>query len=227
MRVLITRPESDAFKTAEVLKARGHEAVLAPLFVVKPLSHLLVLGPDAFLATSANALRALNCSGVDRAKPMFAVGNATATEAKTQGFTDIRSAAGDSSDLAKLVRSQLKKGMRLGYLTGKPRNDEAVRALSDMYAVETVEIYETVAADHLPDPAREGLESGTLDAVMHFSPRAAVVFGELADKAGLFSLAEQLLHIFISQAAAQPCFRRRAIAKHPTLEAMLESLEKT
>jgi uroporphyrinogen-III synthase len=227
MRVLITRPEPDAIKTAEVLKARGHEAVLAPFFVVNPRSHLLALGPDAFLATSANALRALNCSGVDRAKPMFTVGNATATEAKTQGFTDIRSAAGDSTDLAQLVRSQLKAGMRLGYLTGRPRNDEAIQALSDIYSVETVETYETLAADILPAVAMDGLESGTLNAVLHFSPRAAVVFAELVDKAGFFLQADQILHVFISKAAVQPRFCLRAIAKKPTLESMLENLEKT
>ena len=37
MRVLITRPEEDAARTAALLKARGHEAIIAPLLLALTL----------------------------------------------------------------------------------------------------------------------------------------------------------------------------------------------
>jgi uroporphyrinogen-III synthase len=226
MRVLITRPVEDAERTAEVLKARGHEAILAPLFSLKQRAHGPMRPTDAFLATSANALRALVFAGVDLSKPIFTVGNATAQEAMQQGFSDVRSADGDGDDLTRLVRSQLKMGASLCYLTGQPRNDAAVQALAAIYAVDTIETYETVAEDVLPASARYGLLAGNLDAVLHFSPRAAAVFTKLVEKAGLFQQTDAILHVFISRAAQQVHFNRRRVADKPTLQAMFDCLEK-
>ena len=224
MRVLVTRPAGDADRTAAIVQAHGHRAILAPLFIVKPYPHAPMGQADAYTATSANALRALSFAGINLSKPLFAVGNATANEAAQRGFLDVRSADGDGDDLCRLVRSELQTGASLTYITGKPRNDAAIKALEQTYTITTLETYETVAADILPITASAGLLEGELDAVLHFSPRAAVVFAALVDQAGLAPQANQLLHVFISHAAEQHRFSRRAVAAKPTLEAMLKCL---
>ena len=57
MRVLVTRAQDDAARTAARLAALGHEAVIAPLTVIAPTGHAI---PDevfdAVLATSVHAL---------------------------------------------------------------------------------------------------------------------------------------------------------------------------
>ena len=38
MRLLVTRPEPDAARTAEALRARGHEVLVAPLLRVETIA---------------------------------------------------------------------------------------------------------------------------------------------------------------------------------------------
>jgi uroporphyrinogen-III synthase len=73
MRLLITRPSEDADAFAELLRARGHVAVVAPTMEVRlhegpavPLTNV-----QAVLATSANGIRALapDESGAFRSTP--------------------------------------------------------------------------------------------------------------------------------------------------------------
>jgi uroporphyrinogen-III synthase len=61
MRILVTRPEPDATRQAELLAARGHEPVVAPLLLIEPATcvPLELEGAQALIATSRNALRAL------------------------------------------------------------------------------------------------------------------------------------------------------------------------
>ncbi len=102
MRVLITRPEEDAVKIAALLKARGHEGIVAPL--LRPNFHdgldVSFDGVQAILATSANGVRALVRRTQRRDVPLFAVGPQTEEEAHAHGFTSVRNANGDSRTLA-------------------------------------------------------------------------------------------------------------------------------
>ena len=61
VRLLLTRPEPDAARTAAALRARGHEPIVAPLLAIEIVSDAdLGAGPwAAILVTSANAVRAI------------------------------------------------------------------------------------------------------------------------------------------------------------------------
>ena len=222
MRVLVTRPAEDAGRTGEALAAAGHVAVVAPLFAVEPREHAMPVDCDALVATSANALRHAKPSDVLRDRPLFAVGGATAVEARRAGFRDVRSADGDSRDLASLLSAGAFR--RLVYLAGRPRRDAALLALGDGFEITIVETYETRPAEILPHAAAEGLRNGGIDAVLHFSPRAAVVFRDRVDEAGLLAEAGKALHIYISPAAALDAFPRCKTADRPNLAAMIAAL---
>jgi uroporphyrinogen-III synthase len=228
MQVLVTRPAEDAERTAEALRAAGHEPLMAPLFSLRRLSAVIEGAADAVFATSANALRFADrviLSGL-RGKPLFAVGDATADAARQAGFVDVRPAGGDGESLAGLIRQHMPAGSALLQLAGRPRRDEALLLLRDSYKLTTLETYETIAAQHLSDPVITAFGTGTLDAALHFSPRATAVFLDLAAEAGLAEQAADLMHVCISQAAADSRLKAPRIAAAPSLDAMLEALSR-
>ena len=57
MRLLLTRPEPDAQRTAAALRAQGHDVIIAPLLRIEPAPDAEIgTGPwAAILITSANA----------------------------------------------------------------------------------------------------------------------------------------------------------------------------
>jgi uroporphyrinogen-III synthase len=228
MRILLTRPIDDSARTVAALKALGHEALVAPLFEIRSLPHQLPQKPDMLLATSANALRTCEpgefVAWLDL--PFFAVGDATANAAKAFGFSKVISAGANSIALAALIRSQARRGSHLLQLAGKPRRDVAIQALEGDYKLSTVETYETVACSHLPDTIAVALRRKNINAVMHFSPRAATTFMDLVEVAGLVEIATDLRHICISSTARDSRFGNAIIATHPTLGAMLEALSR-
>ncbi len=222
MRVLVTRPIEDADRTSEALAAAGHEALIAPLFRVAPLPHVMPVVADAIVATSANAIRQADLTNVPRDRPVYAVGRATAGEARRAGFHDVRSAEGDAADLATLLAASPHR--RLAYLAGRPRRDAALHALGEQFSITVVETYETQAVETLPPAAAEALRQGTVAAALHFSPRAAEIFAMLASRAGLAAETARLLHVFISKAAVIDAFPHCRIANRPNLAAMIAAL---
>src|SRR3954471_3946968 len=101
MRLLVTRPRDDAEAFAALLRARGHEAVVAPVmevhFIPGPL--LPCEGVQAVLATSANGMRALAARTERRDLSVYAVGPQTAEAARVAGFARIIDCDGDSAQL--------------------------------------------------------------------------------------------------------------------------------
>jgi uroporphyrinogen-III synthase len=226
MRILLTRPIDDSARTVTALEKLGHEVLVAPLFEVKPLQHQLPQKPDLLLATSANALRACKpekfSAWLDL--PFFAVGDATANTAHAYGFGNVTSAGANSIALATLIRSTASRGSRIVQLAGKPRSDAAIQALGSDYKLSTIETYETMACGHLPEVISDALKKKTIDAVMHFSPRAATTFIDLVEAADLAEIAVDLRHICISSAARDSRLNVVTIATHPTFDAMLEAI---
>src|SRR4051812_9693459 len=90
MRLLVTRPEPDATRTAETLRAHGHEVLVAPLLSTQAVQAEFGGAYDGVLMTSANAARALavhpRAGGLTRLR-CFTVGKRTAEAARAVGFT--------------------------------------------------------------------------------------------------------------------------------------------
>ena len=82
MKLLIIRPQPGADATAHRLRAAGHAPILMPLFAIEhlPVQRVSADGYDAILLTSGNAARAaVKFLSQDHAKPIYAVGSATAS----------------------------------------------------------------------------------------------------------------------------------------------------
>ena len=135
MRVVVTRAQADADRTATVLRARGHDVLVAPLMRVEPIETSLEHGQwSAIVVTSANAPNAIARSPARNTMvklPLFAVGRRSAEAASRAGFTDIASADGDVRDLVRLiaVRHVNNKAPVL-YLAGEDRAADLLAELS-------------------------------------------------------------------------------------------------
>ncbi len=235
MHILVTRPLAEAERTAATLRAQAHRVLLAPMLAIEPLPHAAIgAGPwAAVIMTSGNAARALT-SHPGRASlqplPVFAVGRQTAAAAQAAGFRNVVSADGDAADLLRLLSAQsVARDKPLLYLAG---NDRARDLAGDLAAqgvgVQTVVIYNAVAASELPQDVRQSLERGDIDAVLHYSRRTAAIFADAAGHAGLHGAIARVHHYCLSARAAEPLVAAGAqhvhVAKSPDEEALLALL---
>jgi uroporphyrinogen-III synthase len=113
MRVVVTRPEADAERTAAAVRARGHDVLVTPLMRVEPIAVDLGGEWSALAITSANAPNAIarNPARETLAKlPLLAVGRRSAEAAQQAGFADVTSADGDVRELVRLIETSRRKG---------------------------------------------------------------------------------------------------------------------
>jgi uroporphyrinogen-III synthase len=229
VRLLITRPEPDGARTAAALRARGHEAVLAPLLRIEPVAAALGRGPwDGVIMTSANAARALAthpCRAEIVGLPAFVVGRRTGEAARKVGFAQVTSADGDADDLVRLIRQQ-PTGAHLLYLAGADQATDLAAALGGKSTrVDTVVVYRAVTETRLPDDVTRAVANGTIDGVLHFSVRSAAAFVAALDAAGLRK-ALALPQFCLSAEVAKPLAAAGAsdlrVAARPDEAALLE-----
>lgn len=213
MRLLITRPQPGADHSAEILRARSHEVVVAPLLQIEPLPGADLGAPPwgAVLLSSANAARAIARHPRLReiaSLPVLAVGDSTAEAARAAGFADVQSSGGDARDLGRAVSARF-AGLRapLLYLAGQDRaRDLAGDLTGDVggLILRTVVVYRAVKAATFPPPVQSALSAGRFDGVLHFSLRTAVAYMDCAQSAGLRDKALVPLQFCLSSRVAGP-----------------------
>jgi len=231
VRLLLTRPEADAARTASLLRAHGHEVIVAPLLRIETLWDAdLGTGPwAAILVTSANAVRSIAVHRRRdelRSVPVLTVGPRTAQALRAAGFTDVSSADGDVNDLAALVASRIKPQASLLYLAGEERSGDLAGDLrARNFTVQSVIVYHAVVAENLPNQAAAALASG-IDGVLHFSRRSAEAYVDAARGSGLLADALKTpVHYCLSARVAEPLAQAGApdirIASRPEEAALL------
>jgi uroporphyrinogen-III synthase len=218
MRLLVTRPEPDAQHTAKLLRARGHETIVAPLLRIEPIAADLGLGAwDAVVVTSANSCRALAGHprlGEMMTYPVFAVGRRSAEIARQAGFADVTSAEGNAKDLAQLLTTRFGAGARrLLYIAGEDRaadlaGDLAAHGLS----MKTVVIYRAVKVTDFPDSTREALAAEHIGGVLHFSRRSVEAYLACAETAQILDRSLTPFHYCLSPQVARPLMQAGASA---------------
>lgn len=230
MRVLVTRPEPGASRTAERLAEAGFEPVMMPLTRIVPLAAAVPEAGafDAVAATSANALRHApeELLAAIRALPCFAVGSETARMARERGFAATRQGGGDAQALAAAVRQAEPPVGRLLYLCGRVRRPLFEEALAQAgIAVTAVETYDTQPVEHDAEDIRAWIRSRPLDAVLVYSAEAADALAHLFGPPG--SASGRPVFVAISQRVAAILARAglaTAIAAEPDEASMLSCL---
>lgn len=232
MTVLVTRPLEDAQRTAAILRARGHDALVAPVLEVRFADgpEIPLDGVQAILATSANGVRALARRTRQRSVAVFAVGPQTAEAARAAGFTSVRSADGDAAALAEAVkRWAMPEAGALFHPAGMHTRGGLAAALEAAgYQVRSATLYAAEPVAELPPAASEAIRAGTVSAVLLYSPRSARLFARAVEAAGLAGCCRAIAALCISRAAAEAlaplAFRRVAIAARPDQDGVLALL---
>jgi uroporphyrinogen-III synthase len=214
MAVLVTRPHPDDEATAGALRARGFEVLRAPMlrFAAVPFHYDADAHYDAVIVTSANALRAIEpqLKGSRLLElPLFAVGEHTASAARSAGFGQVIAAkGGDAAALRDLVLAgvkskQLKRASTLLYLAGADLARDLAGELGEKgFTVVTHTTYRMIPVSSLPPEICDAFVAHQVDAVLHYSRRSARAFLEAARAGGVEISALALPQYCLSSAVA-------------------------
>ncbi len=208
-RLLVTRPEPGATKTADRLRALGFDVETLPLtriVAVEPAPDAVARASDANIVavTSANALRHAPESllGSLRSKPVHAVGEATAAAARQAGFAHVLVGGGDASHLANDLLQRGHNGGHIAFLCGCRR----VSTLEDTLVaagitVTVLPVYDTQLVSQLTVFDRDRFQPTFAGVLLH-AQSAAQALAQLptADRNALVS--EKTLFFAISERVA-------------------------
>jgi len=208
--------------------------VVEPLMEVRfPAPQALDLaGVQAILCTSANGVRALARATRERGVRLLAVGDATASCARAEGFVAVESAGGDVDDLARLAMTRLnpQQGALLHVAGNVVAGDLAGLLRAQGFSVERRVLYEARAAAALSPAAVDNLRAGAIAFALFFSPRTAAIFVRLAHNAGIAECCAGLTALSISAVAdaalASLPWHDRRIAERPSQPALLDALDR-
>lgn len=233
MRLLVTRPQPDASRTAARLRALGHAPLVHPVLSPEYLPLDVPRVPAAIAVTSRNGVRALaflpNAARWTQV-PLFAVGAATAQAARQAGFASVRSADRDSTALADLISAVLDPATgEILYPAAEDRRPDLERILGQRgFSVRAAVAYRMSPSGEIAAPVLAAIAAGQIDGVLLYSARAASVFAALIAAAGLNdALAEAGIYAIsraAADAAAWPDPSRLRIAAEPTEDAILALL---
>lgn len=232
MRVLVTRPEPDGLKLKGLLEERGHQADVEPLmhttFVAFDPSELD--GVTAVIATSRNALRAIKGTANPehlRGLTLYAVGGATAEEARRMGFGTVIKGPGTAASLIPILASTLDPMEEMLLHLRGDRVAVDLRGELEALGFRLAEsiVYRMRATDRLSIETQERLIDGQIEAVMLMSPQTAQIYTRLIQKYRFQEVVRQVLHLCLSDAAAARLSPLGDlpidVAEAPTLEEML------
>ncbi|MBL8546053.1 MAG: uroporphyrinogen-III synthase [Hyphomonadaceae bacterium] len=218
VRVAITRAEPEASRTAARVRARGAEAIVAPLLTIVPCGYdTNTEGAQAIIFTSTNGVRGFPDARGARERPVLTVGDATADAAREAGFINVRSADGDVNALAELAKRELDpaKGKLIHIAGDHVAGDLGGELRAAGFCVERRLAYASVASSELPDALRE-----PLDIVLFHSVRAAETFLALGAPNAV-QLTAGCLSAAVAQAAGGTSWKRIVTAPKPREDDLL------
>ena len=232
MRIVVTRPQEDAERTAATLRARGHDVLIAPLLAVEPVNAELRTNWGGVIITSANAANAVAMHPAREGLiklPLFAVGQRSAEAARAAGFTDVTSAGGSVRDLVRLLLTRRPDNRApLLYVAGEDRASDLIGELAGRGIAAEMAVIYRAATVPFSSALTAALEEGRVDAVLHYSKRSAESYLEGAKAAGVAKQALAVRHICLSAQIAAPLTAAGAadvaVAQRPDEAALLVKL---
>lgn len=180
-RLLITRPEPEASRFAEDLRVAhpGAEVITSPLMRIVYNGTLPAIIPgEALIFTSRHGVAGFCRLSPRRDLPAYAVGAATAAEAREQGF-DTTAAEGDATSLLARIASDKTSGPFLHPRGAHVAADIAGALRSAGHTARDTVVY-SQQAQPLTTAARAALDGQDPVILPLMSPRSAVLFFEAA-----------------------------------------------
>ena len=147
MHILLTRPLEDCSEMILKFKSLGHKVSHLPLLTVEPTIYEEINFSDykGIIFTSANAVRYLNSSNINKKILCFCVGELTEKEVRRFGFQNVISAGGNVSNLKEIIFQNFdKKDGKIIYLSGETiSSDLDKQLLAKGYDIKRLITYKT------------------------------------------------------------------------------------
>ncbi|MDX8525264.1 uroporphyrinogen-III synthase [Mesorhizobium sp. MSK_1335] len=232
VRVLVTRPEPGALRTARRLEDQGFQPILLPLTETSALPAEATIGADiiAVAVTSANAVRHASKALIAALAglPCHAVGKRTAEACHAAGFLSVIEGPGDAEALADVIAGGL-AGKAIVYLCGRFRFAMFERRLAMAgVQVQAVETYDTTGIDYDDADVLARLSGLPVEAALLYSAKASAALVSLIARPALRHLFERTEFLALSARVAEPLDRvvRQTIriASRPEEDALLALL---
>ena len=189
MHILLTRPLDDCKDLILRFKSLGHKVSHLPVIKIENVNHDKVNFDEfgGIVFTSANAIKNLNTSKINKQINCFCVGSSTEKVAKQNGFQNIFCADGNVNNLKEVILQNFyqKKGNLL-YVSGEIISSNLDKDLiSEGYKVKRIINYSVAPIEEVSDEFKRDLKSSIPDMVYVYSENSARNYLNLLKKYNL------------------------------------------
>jgi uroporphyrinogen-III synthase len=207
MNILITRPLMDAEDLMEKFFAYGHKIIHLPTLKISTVKTELV-NPDnfdAFVFTSANAVKNLKLANTNKNLYCFCVGSITEKIARQSGFTNTISAGGTVNALKNLIMisDKVNKNSNLAYFCSDNISyDLDLELRKEGLKIKKIINYTSEVISDLNNENKKLIENYPPDLIYIYSVRSAESFIAIVKNYGLNPLVTQSTVMCISKKVA-------------------------
>lgn len=232
--LLITRPVSQASRSAMFFYGEGYDARIVPVlsieYLVEPKNierQLRAQRYDGLIITSQHALFGLEFLKELHALPLYVPGEATAKLAGQAGFGRVIVGKGTARDLAGEIRGH----KRLLYLSGHDIAFDMVGALQKQgIAVDEMKVYRAAPNEKGIEALQALTQLQQVDVVLFYSTRSARLFEAMIRQAKVVRYFEKCTAAVISDSVKEALRGNWAdivVATKPDEEGILQALKQT
>jgi len=189
MHILLTRPLDDCKDLILRFKSLGHKVSHLPVIKIQNVNHdkINVNEFGGIIFTSANAIKYLNTSDINKKINCFCVGSSTEKIAKENGFLNIFCADGNVNNLKEVILQNFdKKDGNLLYVSGEIISSNLDKDLtSEGYTVKRIINYSVLPVEGISEQFIKDLKSSIPNMVYVYSENSARNYLNLLKKYNL------------------------------------------
>ena len=193
MNILTTRPLIENEDLMAKLFSLGHKIIHVPTLKISS-AEVNPINPEkynAFIFTSANAIRNLKLTKIDNTKLCFCVGSITEKIVRQQGYSNTISAGGTVNALKNIIinSEDLDKKKILAYVCGdNVTSNLDQELLEEGFQIEKIINYKSKKIEELNEDTNKLIKNHPPDIILVYSKRSAESFIEMVKKYSLNGL---------------------------------------
>jgi len=204
MNILITRPLIDSEDLMGKFFSLGHKIIHIPTLKISAAnaSPIDAKKYDAFIFTSANAIRNLKLNNQDNSKICFCVGSITEKIVRQKGYNNTISAGGTVNALKNIILNsdQIDKKKSIAYFCGDYISSNLdVELKNDGFQIDKIINYTSEKITDLNEENNKIINNHPPDIIFIYSKRSAESFIEIVKKYSLNGLMTESRVLCISE----------------------------
>tara|TARA_B100000609_G_C17216037_1_gene436743 strand:+ start:2704 stop:3402 length:699 start_codon:yes stop_codon:yes gene_type:complete len=189
MHILLTRPLDDCKELILRFKSLGHKVSHLPVIKIQNVNYdkVNINEFSGIIFTSANAIKNLNTSDINKKINCFCVGSSTENVAKQNGFQNIFCAEGNVNNLKEVILQNFdNRSGNLLYVSGEIVSSNLDKDLiTEGYKVRRIINYSVLPVEEIGEEFINNLKSSIPDMVYVYSENSAKNYLNLLKKYNL------------------------------------------